>query len=58
MMIGSLIILSCPNQARLVSCYMISRLVLRICFRLVGSNSNCFIGNGNTEDFDLSICVC
>ncbi|KAG6794182.1 hypothetical protein POTOM_003420 [Populus tomentosa] len=26
-----------------VSCYMISRLVLRICFRLVGNNSNCSI---------------
>uniref|UniRef100_A0A2K1R837 Uncharacterized protein n=1 Tax=Populus trichocarpa TaxID=3694 RepID=A0A2K1R837_POPTR len=37
---------SCLHQARLVSCYMISRLVLRICFRLVGSNSYCFIGNG------------
>ncbi|XP_011010323.1 PREDICTED: probable disease resistance protein At4g27220 [Populus euphratica] len=38
MMIASLIILSRPNQARVVSCYMISRLVLRICSRLVGSN--------------------
>jgi hypothetical protein len=50
---------SCLHQARLVSCYMISRLVLRICFRLVGSNSNCFIGNVTVlftiEDFDLSI---